>query len=83
MAYLSRQSDRHISALLLGLLCLWGGFTLVRESVQVGPGGQVVRQSKSDRTYTTSFGRTLGEGLLLGAGGAIGVIYGLRRLRVR
>ena len=83
MNYFRRKSDREIFALLYGLMCLWGGGTLVSKAIHAGPGGQVVRQSKSDHAYTTSARETLGEGLLLGAGGAIGVIYGLSRLRLR
>lgn len=51
--------------------------------MQAGPGGQVVRQSKSDHMYTTPSRKVLGERLLLGRAGAIGVIYGLSRFRLR
>lgn len=78
-----KKSGREIWALLMGLMCLWGGATLVREAVQAGPNGQVVRQSKSDHMYTTSSRKVFGEGLLLGAGGAIASIYGLSRFRLR
>jgi len=78
-----RRSDREIWSLLMGLRCLWGGTTLVREAMQAGPGGQVVRQSKSDHMYTTPSRKVLGEGLLLGGVGAIGVTYGLSRFRLR
>ena len=80
---MKRRSDREIWSLLMGLMCLWGGTTLVHKAMQAGPNGQVVRQSKSDHMYTTPSGKVLGEGLLLGGAGATGVIYGLSRFRLR
>lgn len=64
-------------------MSLGGETTLAREAMQAGPGGQVVRQSKSDHMYTTPSRKVLGERLLLGRAGAIGVIYGLSRFRLR